>query len=70
MFVLNEYPASLNFQHLRFDQPVARALEEALGNDFVSAAETFIRKCPECNSRMRKETGCSVCYNCGFSKCG
>lgn len=49
---------------------IARALEEALGDGFVSATETFMRICPECNSPLRKEAGCNVCDNCGFSKCG
>lgn len=49
---------------------IARALEEALGNDFVSVSEVFMRKCPECNSQLRREAGCNVCDNCGFSKCG
>ncbi|MFH1616149.1 MAG: TSCPD domain-containing protein [Planctomycetota bacterium] len=49
---------------------IARALEEAMGDVFVPAAETFMRVCPECNSPLRKEAGCNVCDNCGFSKCG
>ncbi|MDD5133978.1 MAG: adenosylcobalamin-dependent ribonucleoside-diphosphate reductase [Phycisphaerae bacterium] len=49
---------------------IARALEEAMGDAFVPAAETFMRICPECNSPLRKEAGCNVCDNCGFSKCG
>jgi len=49
---------------------IARALEEALCNDVASAVEIIIRKCPECNSQLRKEAGCNVCDNCGFSKCG
>ncbi|RKY08549.1 MAG: ribonucleotide-diphosphate reductase subunit alpha, partial [Planctomycetota bacterium] len=49
---------------------IARALEEALGNDFVSVTDAFMRKCPECNSKLRREAGCNVCDNCGFSKCG
>ena len=48
---------------------IARALEEALGDGLVSAEEASIRKCPECSSRMRRETGCNVCDNCGFSTC-
>lgn len=26
--------------------------------------------CPECKSKMRYEGGCSICINCGYSKCG
>jgi ribonucleoside-diphosphate reductase alpha chain len=26
--------------------------------------------CPECNEMLVLESGCSVCKNCGFSKCG
>ena len=49
---------------------IARALEEAIGDECESAAEIFMRTCPECNSQLRKEAGCNVCDNCGFSKCG
>jgi len=49
---------------------IARALEDVTGDGFISATETFIRKCPECKSKLRREAGCNVCDNCGFSKCG
>jgi len=49
---------------------IGRALEEALCNNFAASAEVIIRRCPECNSNLRKESGCNVCDNCGFSKCG
>ena len=26
--------------------------------------------CPECGSPIEHESGCVVCRNCGFSKCG
>jgi ribonucleoside-diphosphate reductase alpha chain len=26
--------------------------------------------CPECGGTLRKEEGCSKCYDCGFSVCG
>jgi len=26
--------------------------------------------CPECGNNLRQESGCSTCYECGFSKCG
>jgi ribonucleoside-diphosphate reductase alpha chain len=26
-------------------------------------------KCPDCGEEMHNEGGCSVCYNCGYSKC-
>ena len=49
---------------------IARALEEAIGDECESTPEIFMRICPECNSQLRKEAGCNVCDNCGFSKCG
>ena len=27
-------------------------------------------ECPECGGNMKKESGCSLCMDCGFSKCG
>jgi len=26
--------------------------------------------CPECGSPVAHESGCVVCYNCGWSMCG
>jgi ribonucleoside-diphosphate reductase alpha chain len=31
---------------------------------------TFAGSCPECGGAMEHESGCSVCRECGYSKCG
>ena len=30
----------------------------------------FIGRCPECGGAVEHESGCAVCHNCGFTKCG
>ena len=49
---------------------IARALEEAISVGRVSSKVHFIQKCPDCRSILRKDSGCNVCDNCGYSKCG
>ena len=26
--------------------------------------------CPDCGSKLEHECGCTICYNCGWAKCG
>jgi ribonucleoside-diphosphate reductase alpha chain len=33
-------------------------------------AVMFIGRCPECGGAVEHESGCAVCHNCGFTKCG
>jgi len=49
---------------------IAQALEEALGLSDTAQNHQFIKKCPDCGQVLRFESGCDVCKNCGFSKCG
>jgi ribonucleoside-diphosphate reductase alpha chain len=49
---------------------IAQALEEALGLSDTSQNHSFVQKCPDCGQRLRFESGCEVCRNCGFSSCG
>ena len=50
---------------------IARAIEEALGQRQESNDFHLTKKCPDCNSGfLRREMGCNVCDNCGYSKCG
>jgi len=51
---------------------IARAIEDALGEDYESAGISVVNKCPECGQPLRKEAGCSFCDNddCGYLKCG
>ena len=49
---------------------IAQAIQEAIsGNDEVPESVT-LNPCPECNQSLRKEAGCLVCANCGYTKCG
>jgi len=48
---------------------IARAIQEAIGgNDEVE--DIVLNPCPECGQSLRKEAGCLVCTNCGYTKCG
>ena len=49
---------------------IARAIEEALGASPEPLATSATSTCPDCHYPFRKEAGCNVCDNCGFSKCG
>lgn len=48
---------------------IARAIEESLGQNSTSP-EASKNECPECGHPLRREAGCNVCDQCGFSKCG
>lgn len=26
--------------------------------------------CPDCGAKLEHEGGCTICYNCGWAKCG
>ncbi|MCD6379671.1 vitamin B12-dependent ribonucleotide reductase, partial [bacterium] len=57
---------------------IAKALERYMqGNEAASdthvakvTSVTFAGSCPECGGVMEHESGCSVCRECGYSKCG
>ena len=49
---------------------IAQALEEALGLSDAAQNHLFVKKCPDCGQILRFESGCDVCRNCGYSKCG
>ena len=48
---------------------IGRAMETALGTVEETTAAP-ISVCPDCGYPLRREAGCSVCDNCGHSKCG
>jgi len=48
---------------------IARAMEDALGQNCESAEAPLINKCPDCDCFLKRESGCNVCDNCGYSKC-
>jgi len=49
---------------------IARAIEEALGNNYMSMGKVTSRKCPYCSQPLKYESGCDICKNCGYSNCG
>jgi len=48
---------------------IARAMEEALGQNCEPIEAPLINKCPDCGCFLKRESGCNVCDNCGYSKC-
>ena len=49
---------------------IARAIQEAMGVHTDVPAGVILNPCPECGQALRKEAGCLVCANCGYTKCG
>ena len=40
---------------------------QAMSTGYLERVAGF---CPECGGVMEHESGCSVCRECGYSKCG
>ncbi|MFC1634815.1 vitamin B12-dependent ribonucleotide reductase [Planctomycetota bacterium] len=49
---------------------IARAIEEAMGEDCEPAKISAFNRCPDCSHPLRREAGCDVCDECGSTKCG
>jgi len=54
---------------------IAKALEKyrmegERGNGDVHGVAMLMGACPECGGAIERESGCLVCHNCGFTKCG
>jgi ribonucleoside-diphosphate reductase alpha chain len=54
---------------------IARALEKYYmkgekGNGDSNKVVMLMGACPECGGAIERESGCLVCHNCGFTKCG
>jgi len=49
---------------------IARAIEESLGEDCEPVIISPVNRCPDCGYPLRREAGCNVCDECGFTKCG
>ena len=49
---------------------IARAIEEAMGEDCEPMEIFLVNRCPDCNHPLRREAGCNVCDNCQYDKCG
>jgi len=49
---------------------IARVLEEAMGQSYEPAGASTANTCPDCKYPLRRESGCNLCDNCGYIKCG
>jgi len=49
---------------------IARAIEEALGQNCEPIRISPGNKCPECGYPLRRDSGCNVCDYCFYNKCG
>ena len=49
---------------------IARAIEEALGENCEPIRVSLVNKCPECGHPLRRDSGCNVCDYCFYNKCG
>jgi ribonucleoside-diphosphate reductase alpha chain len=59
-----------NIDVLSCPDAIARAIEEALGDSAEHQVSFTVNKCPDCGFPLRRDSGCNICDNCGFSKCG
>ena len=59
-----------NIDVLSCPDAIARALEAAIGQDYEPVIIESSNKCPDCTYPLRREAGCNVCDNCGYTKCG
>ncbi len=50
-------------------QAETKAAAEPAKNTVTENGAKTITACPDCGSSVTHETGCVVCYNCGWSKC-
>jgi ribonucleoside-diphosphate reductase alpha chain len=50
---------------------IAKVLHRHFGNGKTLKAQTdlSILNCPDCNGRLKTESGCIVCPECGYSRC-
>jgi ribonucleoside-diphosphate reductase alpha chain len=48
---------------------IGRAMEDILGQNCNPARITLANGCPDCGHSLRREAGCNVCDECGYSKC-
>ena len=49
---------------------IARAIEATLGGNCESLKISPVNRCPDCGYPMRRDSGCNICDNCGYDKCG
>jgi ribonucleoside-diphosphate reductase alpha chain len=51
---------------------IAKAIEQFLGDVVIDNKAEEIKGdlCPDCGCKLVNESGCRMCYNCGYTKCG
>lgn len=59
-----------NINVLSCPDAIARSIQEALGENCEPVRISPVNKCPDCSYPLRRESGCNVCDNCSYSKCG
>ena len=59
-----------NIDVLSCPDAIAQAIEELLGEDCEPVRVSPVNRCPDCGHPLRREAGCNVCDECGYSKCG
>ncbi len=53
------------------DSPVQEKIQSTAGQEDVNNNSSMneLTDCPECGSTVAHESGCLMCYNCGWSRC-
>ena len=59
-----------NIDVLSCPDAIARALEAAMGQHYEPVLIASPNKFPDCSYPLRRESGCNVCDNCAYNKCG
>jgi ribonucleoside-diphosphate reductase alpha chain len=49
---------------------IAKALEQALGQNLEPVAIASRNNCPHCGYPLRRDSGCRICDNCSYNSCG
>ncbi|MHC4173384.1 MAG: adenosylcobalamin-dependent ribonucleoside-diphosphate reductase [Planctomycetota bacterium] len=49
---------------------IARVIEAALGEDCEPVRISLVNRCPDCGFPLKRESGCDMCDNCQYDKCG
>ena len=60
------YKQQTELGHWAEPQPERKACKSPVNAE----EERQMGSCPECGAQMAHESGCVICRNCGFSKCG
>ncbi len=55
---------------MKLDNTIDRSAKDHSSSHSLTVQGSGRSLCPECGSTLEHESGCVVCRNCGFSKCG